>query len=100
MGKIINPQHRMEWEMKISAQKVSGLSIAQWCKENQLEAHTFYYWRDRYFPKEKLLSFSELKSNKSTGITLEHDDLRIHLEANFDPLVFRRLMQALTGLKC
>jgi hypothetical protein len=95
MKKAVNLQLRTEWEGKIRTQQMSGLSIAKWCKDNQVVQHTFYYWKDRLFPKEKRLSFAELKSDKGTGVSIEYNNLRICLESDFDPLVLKRCMLAL-----
>lgn len=34
-----------EWAARFADQKASGLSVAQWCKENNLSQYKFFYWK-------------------------------------------------------
>lgn len=35
------------WHERIAAQRASGLSIRQWCRQNGQHEHSFYWWRRR-----------------------------------------------------
>ena len=35
------------WRERIAAQRASGLSIRQWCRDNGHHEHAFYWWRAR-----------------------------------------------------
>ncbi|NGX62101.1 MAG: hypothetical protein K940chlam9_01595 [Chlamydiae bacterium] len=37
------------WKKKIQRQTVSGKSIAQWCRENQVVYSQFFYWKAKLF---------------------------------------------------
>lgn len=32
------------WQERFIAQKASGLTVLQWCEENNITKHTYYYW--------------------------------------------------------
>ena len=34
-----------EWASRFADQKTSGLSVAEWCKQNNLTEYKYYYWR-------------------------------------------------------
>jgi hypothetical protein len=34
-----------EWATRFADQKASGLSVAQWCKENNLSQYKYFYWK-------------------------------------------------------
>jgi hypothetical protein len=44
-------EKRLEWETKLRQQKESGLSVDRWCRENQVTSTSFYYWKERLYPK-------------------------------------------------
>src|SRR3972149_11153713 len=62
---------RKKWENRIYQQKASGKSISAWCRENQILARSFFYWRAMLFPKEiNRVCFTELVENKNRDIKL------------------------------
>jgi len=34
-----------EWAIRITDQKSSGLSVTEWCQQNNLSKHKFFYWQ-------------------------------------------------------
>jgi len=32
------------WKQRIQIQKASGITVPEWCKQNQLSRHSYYYW--------------------------------------------------------
>lgn len=34
-----------EWAIRISEQKASGLSVPDWCEQNNLTVHQYFYWK-------------------------------------------------------
>ena len=34
-----------EWAARFSDQKASGLTIVEWCQQNNVSEHQFYYWK-------------------------------------------------------
>jgi len=53
----INYQQRLNWVEKIRAQQMSGLSIAMWCKGNQIPPHIFHYWKQNLYSLKKKTIF-------------------------------------------
>ena len=46
----INQEHTISlWAERISACRNSNLSVAQWCKENEVCVQTYYRWQKRLF---------------------------------------------------
>ena len=35
------------WEERIQEKQASGLSVEEWCQQNQLTKHSYYYWKKR-----------------------------------------------------
>lgn len=102
MPKPLPPEKKLEWEEKIRQQRGSGLSIEKWCRQNQTPSHTFYYWKDRLFPKKQLTRscFTELPVSQRTGISIEYRGVRIHIDKDFDPEILKNCLSALRGISC
>ena len=41
-----------EWASRFADHKASGLSVTEWCKENNLSPYKYYYWNRQ--PKEEV----------------------------------------------
>lgn len=102
MPKPTSPEKMLEWEDKIQQQRQSGLSIEKWCKQNQIAPHIFYYWKTRLFPKPPLTrsSFTELTASQETGISIEYQGIRIHLDKCFDSTTLKSCLSALKSFSC
>ena len=102
MPTLLPPEKREEWKKLIEEQQSSGLSIEQWCKDNNLKPHMFFYWRSRLFPKARLnrKSFMEVNPLKDTGISIECNSIKIHLEKHFDPAVLKNCLLTIKEIKC
>ena len=37
--------HLQEWTVRFADQKASGLTVLQWCEQNNLSFHTYNYWK-------------------------------------------------------
>ena len=46
--------HLNEWAARFSDQKSSGLTVKQWCEQNNFTIHTYNYWK--HILKEELAS--------------------------------------------
>lgn len=42
---IINKAKLEEWASRFSDQKASGLTVADWCQQNGVSRHCFFYWK-------------------------------------------------------
>ena len=45
--------HLQEWAIRFADQKASGLTVQQWCEQNNLSFHTYNYWK--HFLKEEVV---------------------------------------------
>lgn len=45
--------HLQEWAVRFADQKASGLTVRQWCEQNNLSFHTYNYWK--HLLKEEVL---------------------------------------------
>lgn len=92
---------RIKWENRIYQQKASGKSISAWCRENQILARSFFYWRAKLFPKEiNRDCFTELVENKNTDIKLEYSGISISLDENFNTEALKKCLKVLKEISC
>ena len=87
------------WQQRISEWRKTGISIAEWCRENQIVYHQFIYWKGRLQPAKTNSSslFTELQDDtpQNSGIVIEVAQARIHLTQKFDPYELKRCIQML-----
>ena len=50
----IHQLHLNEWAARFADQKASGLTIKQWCEQNNFTIHTYNYWK--HILKEEVVS--------------------------------------------
>ena len=110
MSHPLSEEMRQQWKEKILKQKESGLSVTNWCYKNNTTIHSYYYWKQKLFPKQSLdrSAFTEVPNKtkckssdlKSAGIALEHQGMLIHLEKHFDTLTLKQCLDVLMGAKC
>jgi len=97
------PNKSRDWERTIQEQKQSGLSVCRWCQQNQISYNTFLYWKRRCvrISSLKQQSFIELSDRPlKSGIELECNSVRVHLDKDFDALTLKKCVQALKELRC
>ena len=44
---MMNNEKIALWEERIKEKQDSGLSVEEWCQQNQLTKHSYYYWKKR-----------------------------------------------------
>jgi len=47
MGSRQDVQKRRAWEVRFGRFRASGLTVARFCEQERVSAHTFYYWAKR-----------------------------------------------------
>ena len=103
MFKPLSEEKHREWEEKIRQQRESGLNVARWCRENQINYNGFIYWTRRYNPSPILnrSSFKELSEHsKKTGVSIEYRGACIRLDKQFDSSVLKQCLSILMGISC
>lgn len=101
MPKPTSEEKQLEWKNLIEEQRKSGLSIEKWCFQNTIRPHAFYYWRDKFFPKQlQKSSFTELNMKRSDTISLQARGLYIRMGNDCDPHLRKQLFAMFSGISC
>src|SRR5215203_2697307 len=103
MPKQITDLLREQWKERIINQRQSGFTIATWCRQNNFTPHTFYYWRDRLFPKSiKRDDFHEISEklnvdtqSRKSGVCLQYQGFYIQLDQQFDRATLTQCLKLL-----
>ena len=100
MAQPFSDELKQQWKEKIIKQRQSKLSMASWCRQNEIAIHSFYYWQSKLFPKSTLdrSDFTEVIEEKkkfSDGIVLEYHGFNIHLNEYFNPSVLQKCLEVL-----
>lgn len=99
MAKPFSEDIKRQWKGNILKQRQSKLSIASWCRQNNVAAHVFYYWQSRLFPKPAFdrSCFLESVEEKieSSGIVLEYHGIKLHIEEHFNSSALKKCLEVL-----
>jgi len=100
-------EKRQKWKKEILKQIESGQSIAQWCRENKILQHHFFYWKKRLFPEPSLtrsefVEIAEPKKGRTGGtkITIEYQGIHVSLYGNPDAYVLQQCFTSLKEFSC
>jgi hypothetical protein len=94
-------EKRREWAEKVHAQKVSGLSIEGWCRENQIKPSVFHYWKGVLSSRPPITrsSFTEIPLTADAAISIEFCKCHIRL-SHFEPSILRSCLSILREVLC
>lgn len=100
MAQPFSEELKQQWKENILKQRQSKLSMASWCRQNEIAIHTFYYWKSKLFPKPTLdrSAFTEAVEEKKKfvdEIVLEYHGFNIHLNEHFNPSTLKKCLEAL-----
>ena len=90
-----------EWAERIAAQRRSGMSVKQFCKEQGLTEYSFYAWRKRLQEKGPVrfaLVESARRQERTTEAALElmlATGERLRIGTGFDPATLRAVLDVL-----
>ena len=56
--------HLQEWTVRFADQKASGLTVRQWCEQNNLSFHTYNYWK--HLLKEEASGIEDILTDSET----------------------------------
>jgi hypothetical protein len=97
-------EKRKFWEAQIQAWQASGVSQAEYCRQNNLKMHQWWYWRKRishlsdsditFVP----LNLSSDKMYRSGVNVVTPNGYRIEVDNSFDLSKLRQLVTAVRGL--
>lgn len=97
-------EKRKFWENHIQAWQQSGLTQVEYCRQNNLKDHRWWYWRKRILqPAEPdvtfvPISFSSSKTSSSAISVVTPNGYRIEIDNRFDFSKLRQLITAVRGL--
>ena len=90
-----------EWKAFVEGQAASGKTIIEYCREDGIKAHRFYYWRTRWFgerPAKESGSFVEcrLTGPRTSALILEcRGGYRIQIGKDCDPHMLEQILRVL-----
>ena len=98
----LNHNQRMAyWSKQVEACRSSGLTVAQWCSENNVAVSTYYSWQRKLFQNLVVptdVCFAELPAAVSESpktVTIRCRDFTIELDSSTDSSVLRTVIEAL-----
>lgn len=96
-----DPEKEKFWREKMAEHKRSGLTVRQFCEQNQLREVQFFYWRRvlKEQPEKKATGFVELVrpagENGTAGVSIRIDDrVSIVLDPGFDEATLKSALTA------
>ena len=100
MARKTSDENRSKWKEIILKQSQSNLSMVSWCSQNNIAVSTFTYWRNKLSPKPLINrnAFTEIaqgNNDAQSGIRLELQGIKVHLERNFEPSVLQACLEVL-----
>lgn len=86
----IHQAHLADWASKISNQQASGLTVRDWCRQNNLSLHKYNYWKhllkeeyvDSTFPEIAPVSLSSVSCNNHDPSPSQISDVSIPYREN------------------
>lgn len=101
MPKPLSEDKKLEWKNLIEQQRQSGLSIDKWCLQNQIQSHTFHYWKDKLFQKSlQKTSFTEINVKRPDAILLQARGVSVRIGSDCDPYFRKQLFSLFAGGLC
>ena len=99
-NRLRDPQY---WEEHVKAWKQSGLSQAEYCRQNELPLHCFYNWKAKFEP-QKLVPVEVKEVSDSQYISIQVEKMRIQLSNGIElqipsDLSLESLIPGLTALQ-
>lgn len=99
-------EERMEvWRKRIEACQSSGLSIAQWCRENKVNPSAYYHWRKRLSVSSPSFAdpagwvqvhVREEDRTSKSPILIRLGDVIIEVSQGFDPRLLHDVVRVLS----
>lgn len=100
----INRQQRLaEWSRRVEACRSSGLTVVQWCQENEIAVSTYFSWQRKVFQALKevqeitfaevpVLEYSQPSGHVAASVEVSGIQIQVYEGADKDTL--QALLQA------
>ncbi|MDF2543338.1 MAG: hypothetical protein K0S47_3056 [Herbinix sp.] len=103
---MFNKESYSLWKQRIYEQRISGMTIPEWCEKNQLSPHAYYYWRKviRTHEEDPIVSqittFAEIQQTEkatvsSCGVVLTWKDVSIQISSKQEALLAAEVIRVL-----
>ena len=101
------------WEQRIDERTESGISVSEWCKNNEISKGTYHYWNHKLSKKQKPnneMSFAEITPILSTSeeaipnldklnvFQISFKNIQVTVPSNFNQASLAGLMKVLQEL--
>jgi hypothetical protein len=107
-----NESLRDEWQLRFEEFSCSEMTVGDWCRENLIPLHQFYYWR-RKFAADAAPSKSDASAwlavdvrepapnpTAPSGVSIRLGRAVVDVSAGFDSSVLRAVVAALGAAPC
>ena len=101
------------WEQRIKERTKSGMSVSEWCNNNEISKSKYHYWNNKLGKKQKPdneMSFAEitpilstaedaiLNSDKLDNFQISFKNIQVTVPSNFNQTSLAGLMKVLQEL--
>jgi hypothetical protein len=101
-----SPSKAEYWSEHIRRWQDSGLSKVEYCRQNNLTKHAFYYWRKKLKQSNQgespvvPLSFriGDLAPNRQSFVLTVGQGYHVAIQGDFDPPVLKKLIKTLENM--
>ncbi len=93
-----DPAKRQQWEARLKAWELSGMSETKWCLENNCKYHVFKYWKKRL--RKPSHAFLELKDQTPLNIEIRIGKMTIHFPLGIKTALIKQYLKTLLELAC
>ena len=109
----MNETVKNTWVQCLEDCKNSGLSIRQWCSENNVKESSFHYWKRRFgeqtketvsptvfaeIPVYPTQSMPQIRSHSEQMISVYYKEMYLKIPNSFQPEILLKVMQVLQQL--
>lgn len=88
--------NRKVWSQRVEQWQASGLTAQGWCREHELNYHSFLYWKN----KSVKARFIELTAESQAALEIQCEDIRLFIKTDFDELTLLRCLKAIRASRC
>ena len=99
-----NEKHKY-WKQHLNLWQGSGLSQAEYCRQNNLNKNQWGYWKKRYVQTESTTEFISLPMSQNFVLSghspvklIINDQYRIELDRGFDPTTLKLVLATIQQL--
>jgi hypothetical protein len=101
------------WEQRINERIKSGMSVSEWCRNNEISKHKYHYWNHKIIKNQKSdneMDFAEITSiisntdapmsnpDKSDDFKILFKNIQVTVPSNFNEASLSGLMKVLQEL--